>query len=148
MSKLHDLTGDPGKRQRKRRVGRGESSGWGRTSGRGNKGKQSRSGNAHGPAFEGGQMPFIRRIPKFGFSNARFKANKAEATLGQLNKFEEGDCVDLEALRQKGLIQKNVEYVKVIATGELTKKLVVKLSGFSAKARQAIEAAGGSCETV
>lgn len=148
MLKLHELIADPGKTQKKRRVGRGEGSGWGKTSGKGHKGKQSRSGSGKGASFEGGQMPMIRRLPKFGFSNVRFQAKKAAVTLVQLDKFEDGATVDVDVLRQKDLVSNSVEYVKVIATGELKKKLTVRLNGFSAKAREAIEAAGGSCETV
>jgi large subunit ribosomal protein L15 len=149
MLKLHELAGDPGKTQKKRRVGRGEGSGWGRTAGKGNKGQQSRSGGGHkGAGFEGGQMPLIRRLPKFGFSNIRFRAKKVELTLGQLNHFEEGATVDFAALVAKGLIPKQTEHVKVLATGELKRKLTVRLNGFTAKAREAIQAAGGTCETV
>jgi len=148
MLKLHELIADPGKTQKKKRVGRGEGSGWGKTSGQGHKGKQARSGSGKGSSFEGGQMPMIRRLPKFGFSNARFRVARGEVTLTHLNKFEDGTTVDFAALRQKGLIPKQVDYVKVLATGALTRKLTVKLNGFSAKAREAIEGAGGSCETV
>jgi large subunit ribosomal protein L15 len=90
----------------------------------------------------------IRRLPKFGFSRARYRDMRAEVTLGQLAKFEEGTTVDFEALCQKGLVSRQVKYIKVLATGSLGKKLHVKASGFSAKAREAIEAAGGACETV
>ena len=148
MLKLHELIGDPGKTQKKKRVGRGEGSGQGKTAGKGHKGKQARSGSGKGSSFEGGQMPMIRRLPKFGFSNARFRVARGEVSLAQLNKFEDGATVDFAALRQKGLVPKQVEYVKVLATGELTRKLTVKLNGFSAKAREAIEGAGGICETV
>lgn len=148
MLKLHELIADPGKTQRKRRVGRGEGSGWGRTAGKGNKGHKARSGGAKGPGFEGGQMPLIRRLPKFGFSNERFRLKKAEVTLAQLSKFDDGATVDFEALCGAGLISKQVQHVKVLATGELSKKLHVKAHGFSAKAKELIEAAGGTCETV
>lgn len=148
MLKLHELQGDPGKTQKKRRIGRGEGSGWGKTSGHGHKGKQARSGAGKSAAFEGGQMPLIRRLPKFGFSNIRFKAKKGEVTLANLNRFEDGATVDFTAVHQAGLVAKQAEFVKVLATGKLTKKLNVRLNGFSAKAREAIEAAGGTCETV
>jgi len=148
MLKLHELPGDPGKTQRKRRVGRGEGSGWGKTAGKGNKGLHARSGGSIKPGFEGGQMPLIRRLPKFGFSNVRFREKRAELTLADLNKFDDGATVDFEALRQRRLIPKQAQYIKVIATGKLEKKLSVRLNGFSAGARQAIEAAGGNCETV
>lgn len=146
--KLHEIPGDPGMKQKKQRVGRGEGSGWGRCSGKGDKGQQSRSGGGKGPAFEGGQMPLIRRIPKFGFSTKPWRLLRAEVTLEFLNKFDEGTTVDVESLREGRYIPKKTQYVKVLATGQLTKKLNVKLNGFSAKAREAIEAAGGTCETV
>jgi large subunit ribosomal protein L15 len=149
MFKLHDLPGDPGKKQQRKRVGRGEGSGQGGTSGKGHKGKDARSGAGKGAGFEGGQMPLIRRIPKFGFSNDNFRDKRAAVTLGQLeNKFEAGAVVDLEALRKARLIALQTEYVKIIATGALTKKLIVHAHGYSAQARVAIEAAGGQCETV
>jgi large subunit ribosomal protein L15 len=148
MLKLHELPGDPGKKQKTKRLGRGEGSGQGKTSGKGHKGKQARSGSGKGAYFEGGQMPLIRRLPKFGFSRDRFAIKKGEVSLRELNKFDDGATVDFAALVLKGFISKNTEYVKVLATGELTKKLTVKLHGFSAKAKQAIEAVGGSCETV
>ena len=146
--KLHELPGDPGNKQKKRRVGRGEGSGWGRCAGKGEKGAQSRSGGGKGPSFEGGQMPLIRRIPKFGFSTQPWRLVRAEVTLGQLDKFDVGSTVDVEVLRKGRYIPKRAQFIKVVATGQLTKKLNVKLSGYSAKAREAIEAAGGTCETV
>jgi large subunit ribosomal protein L15 len=149
MLKLHELPADPGKSQKPHRIGRGEGSGWGRTSGKGNKGQQARSGGGHkGPAFEGGQMPLIRRLPKFGFSNISFRLRRAEVTLEQLERFDAGTTVDFELMCAARLISKQSQRVKVLATGELTKKLTVKAHGFSAKARQAIEAAGGVCETI
>jgi large subunit ribosomal protein L15 len=146
--KIHGLPADRGKRQKRKRVGRGESSGWGRTSGKGNKGAQARSGRAKGKGFEGGQTPLIRRVPKYGFSHEAFRAVRAEVTLGKLNKFESGATVDPEALHGAGLIAKGVERVKVIATGELERKLTVKAHGFSKGARAAIEAKGGACEVL
>lgn len=148
MIRLHDLPGDPGKKQKKRRVGRGDGSGWGGTAGKGHKGSQARSGGGKGAAFEGGQMPLIRRVPKFGFDNTRFRKNRAEITLKQLNAFEDGATVDLEALKAAGLVARKTEYVKLIATGKLERKLTVRLNGWSANAGKAVQEAGGSCETV
>lgn len=148
MLKLHTLPGDPGKTQKAKRVGRGEGSGHGKTSGHGHKGKQARSGSGKGAYFEGGQMPMIRRIPKFGFNNARNRVMRGEVTLEQLEKFDDGTVVDFAAVAARKLVSQNTQYVKVLATGSLTKKLIVKLNGFSAKAKEAIEAAGGTCETV
>jgi large subunit ribosomal protein L15 len=148
MLKLHNLPGDPGKKQKKKRVGRGDGSGQGGTAGYGHKGQKARSGGTVGNAFEGGQMPLIRRLPKFGFSNTRFKAEKCEITLRHLNKFENGATVDLDALRKAGLAAKKAERVKLIATGKLERKLVVRVHGCTPKAREAVEAAGGQVETV
>lgn len=144
--KLHELPADKGKRQNARRVGRGEGSGHGKTCARGHKGAQSRSGGAKGGAFEGGQTPLVRRVPKFGFTNLSFRALRAEITLGQLERFEDGAVVDPKALHAAGLIPKGAERIKVIATGNLTKRLTVKAHGFSKGARAAIEDRGGACE--
>ena len=146
--KLHELPGDKGNKQHKKRVGRGEGSGWGRTSGKGNKGVQARSGRAKGGSFEGGQMPLVRRLPKFGFSNVSFAIPKAAITLRQLNKFEDGATVDLAALHQAGLINNSVKKVKIICKGMLERKLTIRLHGFSAGAQTAIETRGGKWEIV
>lgn len=150
MLKLNELIADPGRQQQTKRLGRGEGSGQGKTSGHGHKGKQARSGSGKGssPGFEGGQMPLMRRLPKFGFTNKRFRLNRAEVTLGQLEaKFEAGATIDKDAMRAAGLIAKKTERVRVLVGGSFSKTLNVKASGFSAGARQAIEAAGGRCET-
>ena len=136
--KLHELPADRGALQRKQRIGRGEGSGWGKTAGKGHKGAKSRSGGSKGGAFEGGQTPLVRRVPKFGFSNVPFRVRRAAITLRNLNEFDEGATVDPKSVRE----------VKVIATGELTRSLNVRLNRFSAGARAAIEAKGGTCETV
>lgn len=146
--KLHELPPDPGARQKRHRIGRGESSGWGKSSGHGAKGAQARSGAAKRGAFEGGQTTLTRRVPKFGFSNVKFRIPRAAITLGALDRFEEGTSVDLAALRGAGLIAKRTRYVKVIATGKLTTKLTVRLHGYSQAAREAIEARGGTCEVL
>jgi len=144
--KIHDLPGDPGKRQKKKRVGRGESSGWGRTAGKGNKGAKARSGRAKGRGFEGGQTPLLRRIPKYGFSNAAFQEKRAHITLIQLNRFDDGAVVDRDALHKAGLIRKGVERVKLICKGALKKKLTVRLQACSPGAQTAVEACGGKWE--
>ena len=148
MLKLHNLPADPGKKQKKKRVGRGDGSGQGVTSGYGHKGQKARSGGTVGNGFEGGQMPLIRRLPKFGFSNIRFKQQKCEVTLRHLNKFEDGATVDLAALQQAGLATKKAEHVKLIATGKLERKLTIRVNGCTPKAREAVEAAGGQVETI
>ncbi|MCE5228311.1 50S ribosomal protein L15 [bacterium] len=148
MLKLHELVCDPGRQQPTKRRGRGEGSGLGKSAGHGNKGKQARSGSGKGPNFEGGQMPLMRRLPKYGFTNKRFRAKRAEVSLGQLEaKFEAGATVDMDAMRAAGLIAKQTERVRVLVGGSFSKTLNVKASGFSAGARAAIEAAGGRCET-
>ncbi len=146
--KLHELAADPGAKQKTRRVGRGNGSGWGRTAGSGEKGAQARAGTTKGGPFEGGQTPLIRRVPKFGFSNSNFRAHRAEITLERLDKFDAGEEITLESLKKLRLIPKKTERVKVIATGKLETKLTVRLQGYSKAARAAIEAAGGTCEVV
>lgn len=146
---LHNLHPNPGATKTKKRLGRGRGSGTGKTSGKGVKGQKARPGH-HGArfAFEGGQMPMPRRIPKRGFKNRNreniFPVNVA--TLEQL--FDAGATVDLEALRTKGLIPKKVELIKILGEGELTKRLSVKAHHASAVAREKIEKAGGSIEIV
>lgn len=146
--KLHELPADPGKSQKKKRVGRGEGSGQGKSAGQGNKGVQARSGHLKGAGFEGGQMPLIRRLPKFGFSRDRFRAKRAEVLLRDLNQFEDGASVDPAALAKAGVVSKQAENIKVLATGELSRKLTVRAHGFSAAAKAAIEKAGGTCEII
>ena len=144
---LHNLHPNPGATKAKKRLGRGRGSGKGKTSGKGVKGQKARPGH-HGArfAFEGGQMPMPRRIPKRGFKNP----NRIEAfpinvsTLDKL--FETGATVDLAALRAKGIVPKLVEHVKILGEGEITKKLTIKAQGVSATARTKVEAAGGTIE--
>jgi large subunit ribosomal protein L15 len=148
MLKQHELPGDPGAQQKKKRVGRGEGSGLGKTSGYGHKGEKARSGRAKGKGFEGGQVPLMRRLPKFGFTNHSFQKKKGEVTIEQLNQFESGATVDAAVLLGARLISKQITSYKVIGNGELSKKLTVKAHGFSAGARATIEGAGGTCETI
>lgn len=143
--RLHDLKNVKGARHRRKRVGCGESSGHGKTSGRGNKGQKARSGGAIRPGFEGGQMPLYRRLPKKGFSNAMFRNVTAVVNLGDLNdRFEDGAVVNEDSLRQAGLVKGRYDVVKVLGTGELTRKLTVEVSGISASAKEKIEKAGGT----
>jgi large subunit ribosomal protein L15 len=148
MIRLEDLPGDPGMFQKRKRVGRGEGSGLGRTSGRGNKGAGSRTGTVHSQNFEGGQTPLARRLPKRGFSHAAWDVPTEAVTLRLLNRFEDGAVVDFAALVGAGLVKRSTQRVKVIATGTLSKKLTIRASGFSAGAKTQIEAAGGVCEVV
>ncbi|MFW5870114.1 MAG: 50S ribosomal protein L15 [Candidatus Sumerlaeota bacterium] len=146
--KLEQLPGDKGARQTSKRVGRGEASGWGKTSGRGHKGAQSRSGTTKGKGFEGGQTPLMRRLPKFGFSRARFALSRESLNLSSLAVFGESATVDMDALREKKLVSGQCEYVKILGMGDAPKNLTITAHGFSASAKEKIEAAGGTCEVM
>lgn len=146
--RLHDLKPRPGAKHRKKRLGQGESSGRGKTSGRGGKGQSARSGSSIRIGFEGGQMPLIRRIPKRGFNNTRFKVSYHPVNLSDLNAFDAGSVVDAEAFKKAGLANGSSDGIKVLARGELTRKLTVRAQAFSATARAAIEAQGGTAEVV
>src|SRR5271170_3844012 len=141
---LHTLKPRPGSKHRVKRLGCGESSGHGKTSGKGHKGQKARSGGSLRLGFEGGQMPLIRRLPKRGFNNAAFKTNYAVVNLDALNRFENGATVDEKALLGEKLIRGNYHGVKILATGELKKKLTITADKVSASAREKIEKAGGS----
>lgn len=142
--KLHELTPSEGSRFSRRRIGRGDSSGQGKTSGRGQKGQKARGKVRVG--FEGGQMPLYRRIPKRGFTNINRK-EYAVVNLDGLNRFDDGAEVTPESLKEAGLVKKS-SAVKVLGNGKLNKKLTVKASKFSATAVAAIEAAGGETEVI
>jgi len=146
--RLHDLKPRPGAKHRRKRLGQGESSGHGKTSGRGGKGQTARSGSSIRIGFEGGQMPLIRRIPKRGFNNARFTTRYLPVNVTALNAFEDGARVDEAALRAVGLVNGRGDGVKVLGDGELGRKLTVCAHAFSGSARAKIEAKGGTCEVV
>ena len=146
--RLHDLRPRPGAKHRRKRLGQGESSGHGKTSGRGGKGQTARSGSSIRIGFEGGQMPLIRRIPKRGFNNARHTISYLPVNLEALNRFEDGARVDEAALRNAGLANGRIERIKILGDGELSRKLTVSAHAFSASARSKIEAKGGACELV
>jgi len=146
--RLHDLKHRPGAKHRRKRLGQGESSGHGKTSGRGGKGQTARSGSSVRIGFEGGQMPLIRRIPKRGFNNARHTVEFIPVNLESLNRFEDGAKVDESALRSAGLANGRLTRVKILGSGELTRKLTVTAHAFSASARSKIEAKGGKCELI
>ncbi len=146
--RLHNLKPRPGAKHRTKRLGQGESSGHGKTSGRGGKGQTARSGSSIRIGFEGGQMPLIRRIPKRGFNNTRFTTRYLGVNVGALEKFENGASVDETALRAAGLANGRSSGVKILGDGELTKKLTVSAHAFSAAARTKIEAKGGACQVV
>ena len=146
--RLHDLKPRPGAKHRRKRLGQGESSGHGKTSGRGGKGQTARSGSSIRIGFEGGQMPLIRRIPKRGFNNARHTTRYLPVNLEALNRFEDGARVDESALRGAGLANGRGDGIKILGGGELSRKLSVTAHAFSASARSKIEAKGGTCEVV
>jgi large subunit ribosomal protein L15 len=146
---LHTLAPNPGATKTKKRLGRGRGSGTGKTSGKGVKGQKARPGH-HGArlAFEGGQMPMPRRVPKRGFKNP-FRVEAFPINLQLLEQiFEAGAVVDIEALRAKGVVPKKAEVIKVLGEGELTKKLTVRAHRFSKVAKEKLEAAGGVAETL
>lgn len=134
-------------RSKKHRVGRGAGSGWGVTAGRGNKGAGQRSGTRFRLQFEGGQMPLYRRLPKKGFTNARFKVDMHVVNVGDLDgAFSAGDRVDLDALKRVGLAPKRARYLKVLGFGDLTKALTIVANGVSKGAQEKIDASKGSIE--
>ncbi|KJY57681.1 50S ribosomal protein L15 [Lactobacillus kimbladii] len=145
--KLHELHAAEGSRNTRKRVGRGTSSGFGKTSGRGQKGQLSRQGGHTRLGFEGGQMPLFRTMPKRGFKNVNRK-EYAIINLDDLNKFEDGSEVTVAGLKEKGLVKKELSGVKLLAKGELKVKLNVKVNKVSATAKKAVEEAGGSVEVI
>jgi len=145
--KLENLISTP-ERKVSKRVGRGPGSGMGKTSTRGQKGQKSRSGASIPVWFQGGQSPLYRRLPKRGFNNARFKTEYAVINLDDLNRFNDGDVVTPELLKEKGIVKKQLAGIKVLAYGELTKKVTVKAHRFSSKAVTKIENAGGTVEVI
>lgn len=144
---LNELKPVAGARQSRKRLGRGPGSGTGKTAGKGHKGQNARSGGGVRPGFEGGQIPFFQRIPKRGFNNFTRK-EYAIVNLGDLEVFNDGDTITPELLLEKRIISKELSGVKVLANGELTKKLTVKASKFSKAANDAILAVGGTAEVI
>ena len=144
---LHELSPAPGSNTKAYRKGRGAGSGNGKTAGRGHKGQWARSGGGVRVGFEGGQMPLARRLPKRGFHNIFAKPLEA-INLSALEKFEDGAVVDVQALLEKGVLSKCQYGVKILGNGEISKKLIVKASAFSASAKEKIVAAGGKWEVV
>ena len=145
--KLHELQYTEGARKTRKRVGRGTSSGTGKTAGRGQKGQGARSGGGKKPGFAGGQTPLFMRLPKRGFTNFN-KLEYAIVNLDQLNTFEAGTVVCPKALKEAGLIKKELDGVKVLGNGTLEKAITVKAHKFSKSALAAIEAAGGKTEVI
>ncbi len=145
--RLDDLKPAAGSKKKRKRVGRGDGSGHGKTSCRGHKGQGARSGGNTRPGFEGGQMPLQRRLPKRGFRNP-FKIEAAVINLGQLEAFPSGSEVTPELLMQHGLVRGKRRRVKVLGDGVLTKSLTIRAHGFSGKAKEKIEACGGKVELI
>ena len=146
--KLHELRPSEGAFKTSKRVGRGVGSGLGKTSGKGHKGQNARSGGGVRPGFEGGQLPLFRRLPKRGFSNAMFKVEYATINVSDLNKFEDGAVITPELLKEMGMLKKQLAGVKVLGNGTLDKKLTVKANSFSKSAIEKIENKGGKAEVI
>ena len=145
--KLSNLSPAEGSVRDVKRIGRGHGSGNGKTAGKGHKGQKARAGRGMRPGFEGGQMTLQRRIPKRGFNNI-FAKQYAEVNVDKLNVFEDGATVDVVALIEKGIIKKELDGVRILGNGELTKNLTVKAAAFTASAAKKIEAAGGKAEVM
>ncbi len=146
--KLHELEKNIGATQRRKIVGRGPGSGLGKTSGKGHKGQNARSGGGVNPVFEGGQLPLYRRLPKRGFSNFKFKTRYATVNISDLNMFEEGTLVTPALLKEVGLVKKELNGVKVLGDGELTRKLTIQANKFSKSAIEKIEESGSKIEVI
>ena len=145
--KLFELKPAEGSTTAPRRLGRGVGSGLGKTSGKGHKGAKARSGGGKRPGFEGGQMPLVRQLPKRGFNNI-FAKEFATVNVSALDCFDEGTVVDAALLVEKRIVRKELDGLKVLGNGELTKKLTVKAAKFTASAKEKIEAVGGTAEVI
>ena len=146
--KLHELEKNQGATHKKKILGRGRGSGLGKTSGKGHKGQNARSGGGVRTVFEGGQTPLYRRIPKRGFNNYEFRKEYAVINVSDLNRFENGTVVTPALLKEAGLVNKELCGIKVLGNGTLEKKVNVKAQAFSAKAKEQIEKLGGKAEVI
>lgn len=146
--KLHELEKNIGATHSKKRVGRGSGSGLGKTSGKGQKGQNSRSGGGVSAVFEGGQLPLYRRIPKRGFKNARFKTVYATINISDLNRFEDGTVVTPALLRETGIIKNQLDGIKVLGNGKLEKKITIQANKFSKSAIERINESGSKIEVI
>ena len=146
--KLHELSPNEGAVKSKKRVGRGIGSGLGKTSGKRHKGQNARSGGGVRPGFEGGQLPLFRRLSKRGFNNYNFRTVYAVVNVGDLERFEDGTTVTIEMLKESGLVNKELDGIKILGNGKLTKKLTVKANKFSNTAKEKIESVGGKIEVI
>lgn len=143
--RLQDVKPRPGAKKRRKRIGCGESSGHGKTSGKGNKGQMARAGRGIRPGFEGGQMPMHRRLPKKGFNNTAFQDFIEVVNVGELNEaFQDGAVINEAALREVGLVSRKADVIKILGTGDLARKLTIQGAKVSATAREKIEKAGGT----
>jgi large subunit ribosomal protein L15 len=145
---IHDVTARGHNHEKRKRIGRGVGSGKGKTGGRGHNGQRSRSGDHPRIGFEGGQMPIFRRMPKRGFTNARFKKHYTLVNIESLAAFEDGEVVDLASVLDRGLARRTGDMLKVLGQGEISLKLTVKAHKFSGTAKTKIEEAGGSAELI
>lgn len=145
---LHELKYADGAKHSKKRLGRGNGSGYGKTAGRGENGQNSRSGGGVRPGFEGGQNPLYRRLPKRGFTNARFKKDYAILNLDDLNRFEAGTVITETLLKEEKVIKNLLNGVKILGNGNLEKKLTIKVSKVSKTAKEKIEKSGGVVEVL
>ena len=145
--KLDELKPAEGSKFESKRVGRGIGSGTGKTSGKGHKGQNARSGGGVRPGFEGGQMPLYRRLPKRGFKNI-FAKQYVTVNVEVLDRFEDGTEVTADTLKEAGIISKKLDGVKLLGRGDVTKKLTVKVAGYTASAKEKIEKAGGKAEVI
>ena len=146
--KLHELEKNIGATHTRKRVGRGPGSGLGKTSGRGQKGQKARSGGSINPVFEGGQLPLYRRLPKRGFTNALFKTRYATVNVEDLNVFEDGTVVTPALLKDKGIIKKGLDGLKVLGNGKLERKLTIQANKFSTSALEKIKESGSKAEVI
>ena len=146
--KLYNIKPAEGATKTRKRLGRGIGSGTGKTSGKGHKGQNARSGGGVRPGFEGGQLPLFRRLPKRGFSNAKFKTEYAIINLSDLNKFENNTEITPELLKEMGLVKNQMDGIKVLGNGTLERKLTVKAHKFSSAAKEQIEKLGGKAEVI
>ena len=146
--KLEELKKNPGATHSKKRVGRGSGSGLGKTSGKGHKGQNARSGGGVRPLFEGGQLPLYRRLPRRGFSNALFKVRYATINVEDLNVFDENTLVTPALLKETGLVKKQLNGIKVLGNGKLEKKLTIQAHKFSTSALEKIKESGSKAEVI
>ena len=146
--KLHELKAVEGSTKARKRIGHGPGSGTGKTSGKGEKGQNARSGGGVRPGFEGGQLPLFRRLSKRGFNNYEFRTVYSTVNVSDLNRFEDGTTVSPALLKEMGLVKKELDGIKVLGNGTLEKKLTVQAHKFSKTAKEKIEASGSKIEVM